>query len=293
MKIKKINKQLVKKIFPKRTDDSNKYNYGKLLIISGSYPMAGACFFCSKSAMRSGCGMVYVSCIDKIKNILSTLFPQAIYYSYGTTDFIDDRFVDFILKLHSQKNFDLLLIGPGLGNSDIVLKSIYKILKKLSLPCVIDADAITSLSVYGLDFLKEFPTIITPHYGEAKRISNKKNHIDMALDISEKTGGVVVLKDFKTIICNGKTIFENDTKNSALSKAGSGDVLCGIISGLWSNFKRVGFNNETAFKSAICGVYIHSICGLIAREKLSSYSVLASDLIDLIPLAIKKIYERR
>lgn len=288
MKIKKINKQLIRKNFPKRYDDSNKYNYGKLLVISGSYPMAGACFFCSKSAMRSGAGLVYVACVDKIKNMLSTLFPQAIYYSYGESDFIDDRFVDFILKLHSQKKFDLLLIGPGLGNSDIVLESIYKILKNLSLPSVIDADAITALSVYGLDFLKNFPTILTPHYGEGKRISDKKNHIDMALDISKKTGGVVVLKDSKTIICDGKTIFENNVKNSALSKAGSGDVLCGIISGLWSNFKMVGFNNETAFKSAICAVYVHSICGLIAQKKLTNYSVLACDLIDLIPLAIKK-----
>ncbi|MEF3279863.1 MAG: NAD(P)H-hydrate dehydratase [Elusimicrobiota bacterium] len=288
MKINLINKKIVEKFIPKRSDKGNKNVFGKVLVVAGSYLMSGAAYLASKSAMRSGCGLIYGVCTDKIKSILSNLFPEGIYYSYGGGDYINDKTCQLIYNLHIQKKFDVLLIGPGLGTNPETLKTVVEILKKLKIPSVIDADAITAISKYGTDFLKDIPSVITPHPGEARRLS-QKDGVYLALDIAHKTGGVVVLKDYKTFITDGEHIFLNNRENSGLSKAGSGDVLCGIIAGFISQFKPYGITKDSLLKSAVAGVWVHSESGYKASKKFSKYSVLASDIIDMIGPVIKSL----
>jgi len=314
MKRQYIEKKLVKKLFPKRMDDSNKNDFGRLLVIAGSYPMSGALYLSSKAAMRSGAGLVYGVCVEKIKPIISSLMPEGIFYPAGSGDYIFDETLDFVVDISKKNRFDILLIGPGIGNEKKINKTVIKIIKELNLPTVIDADAINALSNENdISFLKNIPTIVTPHTGEARRLV-QENDEKLALEISSMTGGVCVLKDFRTYVTDSKSLFLIDKRNSALSKAGSGDVLAGIIAGIWAQSgqpakavsaqaglptpkrlrqagKKNGFDLKTALNSAICGVYIHSLCGLAAREQYGKYSVLASDIIDLIPSAIKNIYE--
>jgi NAD(P)H-hydrate epimerase len=294
MKKQYIEKKLVKKLFPERMDDSNKNDFGRLLVIAGSYPMSGALYLSSKAAMRAGAGLVYGICVDRVKPLISSLMPEGIFYPCGSGDYISDETLDFAVDMSKKNKFDLLLIGPGLGNEKKTNRTVIKIIKELNIPSIIDADAINALSKENdISFLKNIPTIVTPHTGEAKRLA-KGSDEKLALEISSMTGGVCVLKDFITCVTDSDSLFVLDKRNSALSKAGSGDVLAGIIAGLWAQSgKKNGFNLKTALDSAICGVYTHSLCGVFAREKYGKYSVLASDLINLIPLAVKDIYERK
>jgi len=288
MKEIKIDKKLVKKYLPIRSDYCNKYDFGRILIISGSYHMSGAAVLCAKAALKSGCGLVIGVVTRNMKISVSTAVSEAIFYGVGKGDYIDLECLNKAVLLHKEKRFDLMLIGPGLGNNLEVSKIIIEFIKKLNIPSVIDADAINAISkTSDMSFLNLIPSILTPHRGEAKRLSSSNN---MALDISKKTSGVVVLKDFKTEITDGCKKYILDNPNSALSKAGSGDVLSGIIAGIWVQMgRRYGFSKDTALKSAICGVYIHSISARYAALSKTKYSVLASDIIENIPLAIKTL----
>ncbi len=284
----RITRSLTKKFLPQRNDKSNKYDFGKVVVIAGSYEMSGALILSAKSALKSGAGLLYACVVDKVKNIVSSVHPEAIFLPCGEGDYITKKNIKKIIELKNEKRFDLLLIGPGLGNNEDVRKAVIEIIKIFKIPSVIDADALNALSkTDDISFLKDIPHILTPHMGEAKRFGFSEN---IAENISKKTGGVVVLKDYITVISYGKKKFILDHPNSALSKAGSGDVLSGIIAGLWVQIgKKYGFSNKTALEAAISGVYLHSVCGKLVLKKKTPYSVLASDLINEIDRSFKFI----
>ena len=170
------------------------------------------------------------------------------------------------------------------------MDDLIKYLNKNNKKTVIDADAINVLSKSELS---SFPSdsVITPHPVELSRLINtpvkdiQNDRIKYAKLTAEKFGCCVVLKGNQTVVCTKELeVFVNTSGNSALAKAGSGDVLTGIISGLMAQ----GVSVENAAK---LGVYLHGLCGELASQDLSLYSVLATDQIDYIPQAIKKILE--
>ena len=153
---------------------------------------------------------------------------------------------------------------------------------------IIDADAINACAEAKF-FNLPMNSIITPHPLELSRLLGvdvkeiQQNRAKWAWEASKELDSIVLLKGHETIIAvPGGKIFLNHTGNSALAKAGSGDVLTGMIAG----FCAQGLNLESA---ACCAVFLHGIAGEIASKSLSEYSVLASDLIRYIPLAIKAI----
>ena len=160
-------------------------------------------------------------------------------------------------------------------------------------PLVIDADALNILAqndfdqIYDLTNKKFEKIVFTPHPKEAARLLNKPlesvlNNIEQsAEEITEKFNCVTVLKTHKTFICapDGSK-YTNNTGNNAMAKAGSGDVLTGIIAGLIAQGK-------DTFEASCLGVYLHGICGDLAKEKLTQYSVMAEDLVSFIPDSIK------
>ena len=160
----------------------------------------------------------------------------------------------------------------------------------MNLPTVIDADGLNILSKTQILLPKN--TILTPHPKEAARLLNCElkdvlnNMQQSAQKISKKYNCVTVLKSHKTIVCDNEKIYINSTGNSALAKAGSGDVLAGMISGLLAQKMNI-------FDSAVLGVYLHGLAGDLAKNDLSAYGVLASDTIRYIPLAIKNYLDRQ
>ena len=294
---------------PEREQNSNKGTFGKVLNFSGSKNYIGASYLSTVSVLKIGGGFVALASEKDIIRSVSTLLPEAVYLSRKE-------------GIKQIQDFSVVLIGCGLGlekkSKDLFKKVINKI-NNTEIPAVIDADGLNILS--GIDIKLPKNTIITPHPLEASRllgITLKEVLDDLegsARKLSEKYNCTAVLKTHRTIISNHDNLFINRHGNSALAKAGSGDVLAGIIAGLLAQgvnglgvnglginkevvnregvnregVNREGNNNLNLFETAKLGVYLHSRTGEIASEDLTEYSVLASDLPKYLHKAIKEI----
>ena len=260
---------------PIREQNSNKGTFGKILNVAGSSNYIGAAYLSTVSALKVGAGFSALSSSDKVIDSVSKLLTEAVYLS----------------RKEAQKKFNeytVLLIGCGLGisrNSKNDFIKFINLAKKYDLPTVIDADGLNILSKLKNINLPA-KTVITPHPKEAARLLGVDEVTgDMefaAKKLSEKYNCIAVLKTHRTMICDGENLFVNQYGNSALAKAGTGDVLAGTIAGLLAQ-------KMSLFDAAKLGVYLHSRAGEIASEELTEYSVLASDLIKYLPKAIQEL----
>lgn len=293
MEYTEITAQSVKALMPQRPQQSNKGTFGKVLNIAGSIEYQGAAYLSSVAPLKTGAGLVTLATIEPLINNLAGNCPWVTFYplrDYYKKCIASDAFGDV---LNIIENYNVISVGPGLSDTaatNAFVDDLIKYLNKNNKKTVIDADAINVLSKSELS---SFPSdsVITPHPVELSRLINtpvkdiQNDRIKYAKLTAEKFGCCVVLKGNQTVVCTKELeVFVNTSGNSALAKAGSGDVLTGIISGLMAQ----GVSVENAAK---LGVYLHGLCGELASQDLTLYSVLATDQIDYIPQAIKKILE--
>ncbi len=269
----------IKGLLNKRNKDSHKGSYGKVGIIAGSIGMTGANYLASTAALRSGSGLVYSLIPNELVPILSTKFIEVIIKE------IKDY--DNILEL--TKDMDGLTIGPGLGIEEKKTKMVKELLLNYNKPIVLDADGINCIAD-DPEILKrrQGTTIITPHPGELAKLLSKsideiqENRIYYAKYTSNKYNIITILKGHNTVITDGKDLHINQTGNPGMSTAGSGDVLTGIIISLICQ-------GISGINSGILGAYIHGLAGDMASEYYGEYGLIASDILEYIPKAMKKI----
>jgi NAD(P)H-hydrate epimerase len=197
--------------------------------------------------------------------------------------FISEKASDVLLE-HIQRPTAFLL-GPGLGNNPSTTKFVEKVVSLVKLPTVVDADGLRHLAKIP-DWHKKVSssTVLTPHIGEMSALTALsreeilQNKNEIALKYAGEWGHVVVLKSAFTVIAapDGKmTVIP--VASPALARAGTGDVLAGLIVGLLAQ-------GLDAYEAAVAGAFIHAQAGLIAAEDLgSTASVLAGDLLNSIP----------
>ena len=261
---------------PERAQNSHKGTFGRVLNLSGSDYMPGAAVLSSLAALKIGCGYVFLCSTERVINAVSAQTQNIVFAPLSDLE-------------NQIKQADVLLIGCGLSTSDeaeLIFKRAINNVK--SIPVVIDADGLNILATRKKFTLSE-NVILTPHPKEAARLLNcglKDVLSDMensAKEISNKYNCVTVLKSHHTIVCSKNLeIYVNNTGNSSLAKAGSGDVLAGMISGLLAQ-------KCEPFHAAKLGVYLNGLCAEIVSESLTEYSVLSSDIINAIPFAIKSL----
>lgn len=279
-----IDKKEACEMLPKRKIRSNKGDFGNLAIIGGQSSMIGSLYFASKSAYRIGVGIVNAYSVSDDISTLQSLLPEAIIHLYNQDN--SEKILQNISK------YDGIVVGPGMGVSQFNQNFIKEILLKSDNSIIIDADGINNL-VEIKEFLNKANKIpvITPHPGEMSRLLNLSikqildNPLELASHFAKEHNTIVLLKDSRTIIAhpNGQ-IYINTTGSNALSKAGSGDVLSGIIGGLVAQ-------GLDSYHACILGTYIHGLAGEIAGKNLTNYSLLARDIIDNISYAIKDILD--
>lgn len=281
-----------------RNPQGNKGTFGKVLIIAGREDLSGAAVLATKSALRSGCGMVAVITEEANRGIMLAALPEAIVHTYKCAEDIDDIFIE------AEKWADCIAVGPGIGTDDIALKLVKTCIEKSKKPLIIDADAINVLArnkrlkITLLDKQGNNDTrrdiIFTPHLKEFARLSEKKfdnilsNKIEVGKFFAKQFHCILVLKDSYTIVCEKDNVFINTMANDALATAGSGDVLTGLAASLLSQYIRkdtiVEDSNATyeqfPYYAAIMAVYIHSIAGQKASEMNGRSYMIASDLIE-------------
>lgn len=277
-----------KKLLPKRSDYSNKGSYGKVLIIAGSPKMAGAAYFAAKAAYYSGCGLVRIFTAKENRTILLSKLPEAIITTYNTQP---ENVCESVSTLEECIDWaDAVLIGPGLGVSSVAKSLVEKVLAYANKKIVLDADALNLLAPC-LHLLKESKAdkIITPHLGEMSRLSRKGidtiqcTLLQTAEDFAKEYQTVCVLKDARTITATPKgTFYINTTGNHGMATGGTGDILAGLITGIFARQK-----NSTQTAALSC--YLHGLAGDLAVQKKGAYSMLASDLLEMLPAAIQAV----
>lgn len=276
--------------FPKREQNSHKGSYGKILNIAGSKNYTGAAILSSLSALKTGAGYITLACPDVITETVASYSPDITFFPLKTYDnnYIHSCNVKSLIK--KSKEYDVISIGSGICTNKCTEKFVIKFLENNTKPIVIDADAINIISEQEKVNLTA-NTIITPHPKELSRLLKtdvtviQKNREEYAIMSSKKYGCVTVLKGYQTIVTDGARIYINETGNSGLAKAGSGDVLTGIITGIFAQIK-------DAFTAAALGVYLHGLSGDTGTKEKTEYGLLASEIIFYIPSAIKTIINK-
>ena len=283
--VRTAGKDIYRKMLPDRPEDSNKGTYGRLLVIAGSKGMAGAAYLNAHAAYMTGAGLVRIYTSSDNREILQTLLPEAIITTY------EEYNKEELLSLLTWA--DGVCIGSGLGMSRLSEKILKTVIEYVKVPCLIDADGLNLLAENNnyLNQMAERRFVITPHMKEMSRLTGisveelKADRIQILKDFSSRYRITCVLKDSRTLIASEeKGIRMNLTGNSAMAKAGSGDVLAGVISG-WM------VQGKEAEDAAELGTYIHGLSGDLAKFEKGVYSVMARDLIEYISKALMKLEE--
>lgn len=283
--VRTAGKDLYRKMLPDRPEDSNKGTYGRLLVIAGSKGMAGAAYLNAHAAYMTGAGLVRIYTSSDNREILQTLLPEAIITTY------EEYNKEELLSLLTWA--DSVCIGSGLGMSRLSEKILKTVIEYVKVPCLIDADGLNLLAENKnyLNQMAERRFVITPHMKEMSRLTGtpveelKADRIQILKDFISRYRITCVLKDSRTLIASEeKGIRMNLTGNSAMAKAGSGDVLAGVISG-WM------VQGKEAEDAAELGTYIHGLSGDLAKFEKGVYSVMARDLIEYISKALMKLEE--
>ncbi len=278
---KDITLSQVKELFPGRDPESHKGDYGKLLCITGSRRMPGACILSTSAALRSGAGLVTVATAAKNITALSVSCPEAMYLPLTTNDS-----GNIVMGGNEGVIFDQLtkanavLFGCGVGlheQSEALLKFICRYTEGT---LIIDADGLNTLaSCIDILAMRNKPTILTPHPGEMSRFVKQdvsyvqKNRVFVLEKLCKALPGVTIaLKGRGTLVGRDKECRKNSTGNPGMSRGGSGDVLAGMI----ASFAAQGMN---PFDAATAGVFIHGMAGDIAAEKYSQTAMLPGDII--------------
>jgi NAD(P)H-hydrate epimerase len=273
------DKDLIRQIYQPRKAFTNKGNYGYACLLAGSYGMMGAAVLSAKACLRSGVGKLTCFICESGYNIVQTSVPEAMCKVFGD---------EFVKAPTGFENFDVIGIGPGIGqhaSHKTLLKDLFTSFKK---PLVIDADALNMLSK-NQNLYKLLPAngIITPHPKEFERLFGSVDsgfeRIQLALVKAKELNIFIVLKGHHTFIAtpHEKGYF-NSTGNSGMATAGSGDVLTGIITGLLAQ-------KYSSLDACILGVYLHGLAGDIAANVLSKEALIAGDIVDHLGDAFKEI----
>lgn len=268
-----------------RDEFGHKGTFGHALLIAGSYGLAGAAILASKACLRSGVGKITVHTPQMNNSILQISVPEAV-MSLDVSDCV------FSHSVAKPDAFDAIGIGPGIGTQGPTAMAFIDQVQRTRKPMVVDADGINIMAAHR-NWINQLPqgTIITPHPGELRRLSETTNDsfslLQSARCIAERHHIFVILKGHHSAICTPDgEVFFNNSGNSGMATAGSGDVLTGIITALLAQ-------HYTSLHACILGVYLHGLAGDLAAKEKGQNPLIATDIIDFLPEAFKLLASKK
>jgi NAD(P)H-hydrate epimerase len=274
-----------------RPPHAHKGTFGRVVVMGGSYGMCGAPYFAAKSAYRAGAGLVEIFTDEAGRIPLQTLIPEAV-----LTLFSPDALPSNEQLVRLFDRADSVVLGCGLGQSDAAYHIVEATLRLCTKPLVLDADALNLIALHkplrALMTARSAPTVITPHMGEAARLSGRTvaelaaDPFASASDLAEQYNAVCVLKDARTVTSNGKRYWVQSHGNNGMATGGSGDCLAGLIGCLYA--KTRNWEATPGFFAA-AGVIIHAKAGDHAARNLGQHAVMASDIADAIGEVLRDI----
>jgi len=282
---------------PVRKRDAHKGNYGRTLIIAGSVGYTGAPALSAQSATKMGAGLVFLGVPKSIYDIMAVKLDEEMPFPLP-----DDKNGRLIANAASEilrraGQCDVCLIGPGLGMSDDIAEMVQSVTRISETPIILDADGLNAIAG-NVDILNQAtcPLILTPHVGEFERLGGYiapggtgeiSDRLQASCDFATKYGCILVLKGHRTIIALPNGIaYVNTTGGPAMAKGGSGDVLAGMIAALIAQKFPIVHAVATA-------VYLHGLSGEMCADEYGEYSVTATDIIDMLPLALRTVVDSK
>ena len=292
-----MDRSAVTRILPQRSLQSHKGSFGTALIFAGSRNYPGAALLAGKAAYRSGAGLVRIASLPSVQYALAGDFPEAVW------NLLKEEPDGFSWKNEKERqttiqNASAILIGPGWGKGKATRSLLAAILDDLSqkkqaakIKLVVDADGLNLLGE-NPELLAKLPpgSVLTPHPGEMARLWGRdiaeiqEQRLKIAKDYAEKWHIVLVMKGALTIVANptGDAVII-PVATPALARAGSGDVLAGLIVGLMAQ-------GVEPFQAACAGAWLHGMAGLTAEKMLGHAAcVLAGDIQQAIPLVMRDL----
>jgi hydroxyethylthiazole kinase-like uncharacterized protein yjeF len=316
----------VREMLPQRPGDAYKGTCGRVVLIAGSTGMTGAASLASLSSLRAGAGMAILGTPQTLNPILEVKLTEVM------TRPLPDVRKKGALALRGLGQIKELLkwgdccaVGPGLGQHYETVELVRRLVSKMSIPVVIDADGLNAVAK-DASILKECraPLILTPHIGELSRLKGvpmsdiAKNRVRYASDFAKEYNCVLVFKGAPTIISEpGGQTYVNPTGNAGMASAGSGDVLTGIVVGLLAQMLILRKAEDPGLRHAqggdpsrttedrgedmkrvmldcaCAGVYIHGLTGDLAKEEKGEMGMIAGDMMEKIPDALSRIVNAR
>jgi NAD(P)H-hydrate epimerase len=272
----------------RRARDAHKGDFGRVLVVGGSIGMVGAPALTANAALRTGTGLVKLACPRPAQQAIATLAPCAtsVPMPADTAGRLAASCLPALLELADAH--DVLAVGPGADTSQGWQKILAALLKLTDKPVVVDADGLNNLAGMGRWWQRcSARVVLTPHPGEMRRLlagaglpTDLDDRQGVAAEFAELTGCVVMLKGHRTVIADGRHVTLNPTGNPGMATAGAGDVLTGIIAGLLAQ----GFE---PFDAARFGAWLHGRAGDLAAKRLGQPSMIATDILDELPHAIR------
>ncbi len=307
LKTEVADEELVSALLPERPLDAHKGTFGTALIAAGSVNYTGAVLLAGEAAYRVGAGLVTLAVPAPLHGALSGRFPEATWVLLPHEMGVISRDASEVFAKNLERA-TALLIGPGFGTEDTTKEFIENLLKgKVSSrkgtarigfvhqqsekteetdselpPMILDADGLKLLAkIPDWHKLLPAPAILTPHPGEMSVLTGlskeeiQENRQELAGKYAKEWGHVVILKGAITVVASpeGRTTVI-PVASPSLARAGTGDVLAGLIVGLRAQ-------GLEAFDAAVAGAWIHAQAGLYAADNLgTTASVLAGDVLD-------------
>ncbi len=265
-----VEKDIIRLLLQPRRSFAHKGNFGHAALVAGSFGMLGAVVLAARACLRTGTGKLTCHIPTVGHGIVQAAVPEAMCQSAGE---------QFISTPYGFDLYDSIGIGPGLGTHTETIQWLQSLLHAVQKPLVLDADALNIIAG-SAGMINELPagSVITPHPKEFERLfgaaANDFERLEMAIKQASALNIYIVLKGHYTAIITPRNkVYFNSTGNAGMAKAGMGDVLTGIITGLMTQHYPLP-------EAAILGTYLHGLAGDLAAEKYSQQAMQAGDLLD-------------
>ena len=304
MGAKPLSKTELRAALTAREADDHKGVFGHCLIVAGSRGMAGAAILAARGALRSGTGLVTVAAPAGVAPVVAGAVPSAMTLALpeNAAGSFRPEGVDRLKEYARDRRVSAMAIGPGVTTHADAARFVLLALSGVPAAAVVDADALNVLAAQDKDGVREMlkarkqPCVYTPHPAEASRLLGvRKGEIEgqrekSAEKLARALGGVALLKGRGTLIASGSRVALNPTGGPALAKAGSGDVLAGLIAGLWAQAIASGrVKGDLPFQAAALGAWLHGAAGEAAGKALTPWAASSSDLPEFLPAAFKAL----
>jgi NAD(P)H-hydrate epimerase len=276
-----------------RPAESNKGNYGHVLVVGGALGKSGSVAMAGMAVLRAGAGL---STVATAKSVLGTvagfhpeLMTETLHETHGGT--ISSGALDRIEELAKGKS--VLAIGPGISRDPQTAELVRSLVARLQLPLVVDADGLNAFEGRTEELQgKGRMLVITPHPGEMARLVGcniaevQKDRLGMARKFARDHELIVVLKGNRTLVVqpDGEA-WVNTTGNPGMATGGTGDILTGMVAGM------IAQHPKDAFEAVLAAVHLHGLAGDVMRERVGEHSLVATDLLLGLPEAFRRARE--